>query len=158
MLSPQLGGAIVMDGFPLPPLFDLPGHPRAAAEKNLTYYGDDMAWMIWHGDADPIFPVNLTMSTCKPPLPARPPTYAYTRHRTLHQTAPHSVTLVDPMQSCCAEPRCRCAGGLTVLGADAAIFDLLGVADTVKVNHTEPGMTHTLIGPEFDAMVKFIRG
>jgi predicted esterase len=103
-LNYALGGAIVMDGFPLPPLFDLPGHSRAAAEKNLTYYGDDMAWMIWHGDADPIFPVKLTMSTY------------------------------------------------------AAIFDLLGVADTVKVNHTEPGMTHTLIGPEFDAMVKFIRG
>ena len=33
-----------------------------AAKKNATYYGQDMNWMIWHGDADPIFPVNYTMN------------------------------------------------------------------------------------------------
>ena len=50
-----------MDGFPLPPLFDMVGHSQAAARANATYYGEDMKWMIWHGESDPIFPIDLTL-------------------------------------------------------------------------------------------------
>lgn len=39
-----LGGAIVMDGYPLPPLCDMPNHSSAAAKHNATYTGDDMNW------------------------------------------------------------------------------------------------------------------
>lgn len=52
--------------------------------------------MIWHGDADYIFPVNLTMNTWN------------------------------------------------------GIFDILQIRSTLKIAHTEPGMTHTFIKPEFD--------
>lgn len=103
-LNYALGGVIVMDGFPLPPLIDMPGHSRPAAQKNSSYCGEDMRWMIWWGDQDPIFPVTLSMSTF------------------------------------------------------AAIFDVLGISSTLKINHTEPDMTHTLIKPEFEALVSFVRG
>lgn len=56
-----LGGTIVMDGYPLPPLTHMPGH-AAGAKKNATYYGSDMKWMIWEGDQDPIFPATETMN------------------------------------------------------------------------------------------------
>ena len=58
-----LGGVVVMDGFPLPPLCDMPGRGPAAARRNATYYGRDMRWMIWQGAADPIFPGQLTIGT-----------------------------------------------------------------------------------------------
>ena len=57
-LTYALGATIVMDGFPLPPLVDMRGGSRAAARKNASYYGADMRWMIWHGEADPIFPCD----------------------------------------------------------------------------------------------------
>lgn len=57
-----LGGIVVMDGYPLPPLCDMPGHSSPAAKKNASYYGQDMNWMIWHGGSDQIFPVDLTMT------------------------------------------------------------------------------------------------
>jgi len=97
-----LGGAIVMDGFPLPPLIDMPGNSPSAAKRNATYYGDDMKWMIWQGADDPIFPADLTMHTWD------------------------------------------------------AIFDVLGVSDTLKIEHVEPGMTHTLIESEFEQLVQFV--
>merc|ERR1712151_47665 len=99
-----LGGTIVMDGFPLPPLFDMIGHSRADARRNATYYGNDMRWMIWHGTADAVFPVNFT---------------------------------INPWNG---------------------IFDALGVRSTLKVEHIEPGMSHTLIPSEFDQLVSFIGG
>jgi len=99
-----LGGTIVMDGFPLPPLFDMVGHSRVEARRNATYYGDDMRWMIWHGTADGVFPVNSTINTWN------------------------------------------------------GIFDALGVRSALKVEHIEPGMTHTLIPSEFDQLVSFIGG
>merc|ERR1719230_965271 len=99
-----LGGTIVMDGFPLPPLFDMVGHSQVEARKNATYYGNDMRWMIWHGSADGVFPMNFTISTWR------------------------------------------------------GIFDALGVRSTLKVEHIEPGMTHTLINSEFDSLVSFIGG
>ena len=37
-----LGGAIVMDGYPVPPLVDMVGHTSKDAKKNATYYGTDM--------------------------------------------------------------------------------------------------------------------
>ena len=46
-LTYALGGAIVMDGFPLPPLVDMPGAPHAAAKRNASYYGDDVRFMIY---------------------------------------------------------------------------------------------------------------
>ena len=103
-LDYALGGTIVMDGFPLPPLFDMPAGSPSAAKKNASYYGADMKWMIWHGEADPIFPCNLTMSTWD------------------------------------------------------SILHVLGASSTLKIRHTEPGMTHTLEQPEFQQLVSFVRG
>lgn len=99
-----LGGTIVMDGFPLPPLCDMPGQESHAAKKNATYYGTDMKWMIYHGAADQIFPVNETLTAWN------------------------------------------------------GIFEVLGVRSTVKIQHVEPNMYHTVIKPEFDMMVKFVTG
>jgi predicted esterase len=99
-----LGGTIIMDGFPLPPLFDMPGHAPAEAKKNATYYGSDMKWMIWHGEDDPIFPCNFTV------------------------------------------------------GYWNNILKTLGASATLKVEHTEPGMSHTLIKDEFDELIAFVRG
>ena len=59
--------------------------------------------MIWHGDADPIFPVNMTMNTWD------------------------------------------------------GIFAALDATSTLKIEHTEPGMTHTLIEKEFTQLVEFVR-
>lgn len=102
-LKYALGGTIIMDSFPLPPLFDW--KDAATAKKSATYSGDDMAWMIWHGEADPIFPVNMTMTAWND------------------------------------------------------ILNVLGVkSDVLKIEHTEPGMTHTLVKPEFDDLVQFVRG
>jgi len=58
-----LGGAIVMDGYPLPPLIDMPNVSEEEAKKLATYYGNDMRWMIWEGEDDYIFPPNKTMTT-----------------------------------------------------------------------------------------------
>jgi len=99
-----LGGTIVMDGYPLPPLCDMPGHAQSDARNNATYYGTDMRWMIYWGAADPIFPADVSL------------------------TAWHGI------------------------------LDALGVSSTLKVEHTEPGMSHTLIEAEFNQMVAFIRG
>jgi len=93
-----LGGTIVMDGYPLPPVCDAQGIKARA-----TYSGSDMKWMIWWGAADPIFPAQESLK-------------AYTD-----------------------------------------MFSALGVSSVLKVEHTEPGMSHTLIKAEFDAMVQFIR-
>ena len=101
-LTYALGGAIIMDGFPLPPLVDMPGASPDAAKRNASYYGDDMRFMIYQGAADPIFPAHL-----------------------LHDTF-------------------------------AGIFQALDITSTLKVNVTEPGMTHTTTKEEFDAMMDFI--
>jgi predicted esterase len=103
-LNFALGGSIVMDGYPLPPLCDMPGKDPTAAKKNATYYGQDMRWMLWHGEDDQIFPLRETEE------------------------------------------------------AYYGIFNALGVASTLKINHTEPGMTHTLVKSEFAQMTDFIRG
>ena len=58
-----LGGVVVMDGFPLPPLENMPGASQAAARANASYYADDMKWVIYEGSADPIFPEKLTLDT-----------------------------------------------------------------------------------------------
>ena len=64
-LDYALGGAIIMDGFPLPPLCDMgkSGADPAAARANATYYGADMNFMLWHGEADSIFPLSFTESS-----------------------------------------------------------------------------------------------
>ena len=81
----------------------MPGASREGARRNATYYGTDMRWMIWHGDADPIFPEKLTLATWN------------------------------------------------------GIFDALDIRSTLEVEHVEPGMTHTLVQPEFEQMVSFVR-
>lgn len=105
-LDYALGGAVVMDGFPLPPLQDMaaPGVTPAAAKANATYYGQDMRWMIWWGSEDPIFPADLSIKTF------------------------------------------------------TSIFDVLGIKDTLKIEHVEPGMTHAVIEKEFVQMMRFVRG
>jgi len=57
-----LGGSIVMDGFPLPPMVHWPNHPEWA-KGNATYSGDDTKYLIWHGESDTIFPVTETVQT-----------------------------------------------------------------------------------------------
>ena len=103
-LTYALGGAIVMDGFPLPPLVDMPGASHAAAKGNASYYGDDMRFMIYQGADDPIFPSHLLHSTFE------------------------------------------------------GIFEALDIPSVVKVNHTEPGMQHTVIEKEIQMMMDFVRG
>ena len=101
-LKYALGGVAVMDSFPLPPLFDW--RDPATAKQSSSYSGDDMSWMIWHGEDDPIFPVQLTINTWN------------------------------------------------------RILDNLGVKERVlKIEHTEPGMTHMLVKKEFDDFNRFIR-
>lgn len=102
-LEYPLGGAIVMDGFPLPPLGDMPGAAPEEAKTNATYYGQDMNFMIWHGEDDTIFPLDITEATY------------------------------------------------------AGAFEALGVTDTLRVNVTQPGQSHTTVEPEFTRMVEFIR-
>lgn len=60
-----LGGTIVMDGYALPPLVDMPHGDPAAAKANATYLGDDINFMIWQGTDDVIFPCNDTVNTYK---------------------------------------------------------------------------------------------
>lgn len=98
-----LAGTIIMDGFPLPPLFDMPGHDPAAAKRNASYYGTDMRWMLWWGALDPIFPVDVSLRTWN------------------------------------------------------GIFDVLGVRSCLEVEHTEPGMTHTVVRGEMAQLVDFVR-
>ena len=38
------------------------------------------------------------------------------------------------------------------------IFAALGANSTIKIEHREPGMTHTVIQPEVRQMVAFVRG
>ena len=62
-LNFALGGTIVMDGFALPPLCDMPKYSPEHAKAVSSYYGNDMRWMIYQGGSDPIFPAKLTMDT-----------------------------------------------------------------------------------------------
>lgn len=98
-LTYALGGTIIMDGFPLPPLFDW-----TPANHNASYSGPDMKWMIYWGGADPIFPAT------------------------------------------------------TSLKAWHTVFDAIGASSVIKIEHTEPGMTHTLTAKEFVQMESFVRG
>merc|ERR1712178_241225 len=38
------------------------------------------------------------------------------------------------------------------------IWNVLGIENTLKDFHIEPGMTHTIIKSEFDWLDKFVRG
>jgi len=57
-----LGGNIVMDGYPIPPLVDMVGHSPEDAKKNATYLGKDQRWMFWHGSEDIYFNSNTTIA------------------------------------------------------------------------------------------------
>jgi hypothetical protein len=59
-LEYALGGAIVFDGYPLPPLVLMPNKTEEEARALATYYGDDMRWMFYHGSEDFIFDKNAT--------------------------------------------------------------------------------------------------
>jgi hypothetical protein len=93
-----------MDGFPLPPLGDMPNGSQEDARANASYYGEDMRWMIWEGANDYIFPANLTLTTYQ------------------------------------------------------NIFNKLGASKTLKIMHTEPGMSHWMAQSEFTQMKEFING
>lgn len=88
-----------MDGFPLPPLVDMPGADPTEAKANATYYGTDMNWMIYHGTWDTIFPCNQTITEWR------------------------------------------------------EIMEVLGVRSTVKIEHIEPFMFHTINEKEFEIML-----
>lgn len=132
-LDYALGGAVVMDGFPLPPLCDMPGHDSAAARKNASYFGQDMNFMIYQGTA------------CPHPLPILN-----------NFNLRHELTR-------CRIYACPVGGSDPIFPAEltmqtyAGIFEALNVVSTLKVNHTEPGMTHTVTEAEFQMMNKFIR-
>ena len=53
-----LGGNIIFDGYPLPPLVSMPNKTKEEAREDLSYFGDDMRWMFYHGSFDYIFPAN----------------------------------------------------------------------------------------------------
>ena len=44
------------------------------------------------------------------------------------------------------------------LSKHSGIFATLGIESTLTFNHTEPGMSHTLIEKEFVSLVRWIRG
>jgi hypothetical protein len=58
-LNYALGGVIIMNAFPLPPLIDMPGQGEMA-KTNATYFGQDMRFMIMYGGNDTIVPANET--------------------------------------------------------------------------------------------------
>ena len=52
-----LGGTIIMDGYPLPPVCD-----AKTVKSKATYTGADMNWFIYWGGADPIFPAQESLA------------------------------------------------------------------------------------------------
>lgn len=50
------GGNFVIAGYPLVPLIGLEQHSTKEALDELSYYGQNMKWMMFHGAEDPIFP------------------------------------------------------------------------------------------------------
>ena len=115
----------------------MPGHTPSAAKKNASYYGGDMRWMIWHGAA--VSPSTLKLSLCL--VAASRPNgslgIAVTRPA-LHQ---------DPIFPC----------NFTLTYWDN-ILDVLGAKSTLEIQHTEPAMSHTVVRPEIERMVHFVRG
>ena len=60
-LEYALGGAIVMNGFPIPPLVNMIGLTPEKAKTNATCTDLDMKWMIFHGEYDIYFRADRTM-------------------------------------------------------------------------------------------------
>jgi len=59
-LDYALGGTIVFDGYPLPPLVLMPNKTKEEARALATCTSSDMRWMFYHGDQDDVFNVNAT--------------------------------------------------------------------------------------------------
>ena len=59
-LDYALGGTIVFDGYPLPPLVLMPNKTKEEARALATCTSCDMRWMFYHGDQDLVFNVNAT--------------------------------------------------------------------------------------------------
>lgn len=69
-LTYALGGTIIMNSFPLPPLSGWDVDDQSAAQSAATYYGDDMNWMIHHSTWDYVFQCKDTMKTWRDALDA----------------------------------------------------------------------------------------
>lgn len=59
-MTEKLGGVIVFNGYPLPPLTKMPDQTTAVAQAASTYYKSDMRWMVMYGATDGIFPGTAT--------------------------------------------------------------------------------------------------
>lgn len=60
-LDYALGGAMVLCGSQLPPLFNMVDMTESEAQATATYYGSDMRWFVWSGADDEIFPGAQTV-------------------------------------------------------------------------------------------------
>ena len=57
-----------------------------------------------------------------------------------------------------ARPRTRPAQPAMRTLAVASRGAVLGAKDTLKIEHTEPGMTHTVVQAELEQLARFVRG
>ena len=60
-LDYALGGVIVLDGGPIPPILLMANNTAEGAKELASYDGDDMRWMFYHGEDDGSFPAERTM-------------------------------------------------------------------------------------------------
>ena len=51
-----------MNGYPLPPLFNMRMDQPEESKANATYYGEDMNWQILGGEDDEIQPALYTLT------------------------------------------------------------------------------------------------
>ena len=64
-ITKALGGVIVICGYPIPTLTDIPDKTTDEAKLTVSYSGSDMRWMVISGDYDWIFPAEQTQTMYK---------------------------------------------------------------------------------------------